>query len=128
MTKVALVTGSNRGIGFSIAEKLHDDGFTVVGTYRTSAAANAKFDSVRCDITIGEDVESAFTEIEENYGPVQVLVANAGITRDNLLPRMSEEDFTSVIDANLTSAYRLTKRAIKPMICLLYTSPSPRDS
>tara|TARA_S200000501_G_scaffold357371_1_gene380979 strand:+ start:18970 stop:19674 length:705 start_codon:yes stop_codon:yes gene_type:complete len=116
MTKIALVTGSNRGIGFSIAQKLHDDGFTVVGTYRTSAAKDAKFDSVRCDITIGEDVESAFTEIEENYGPVQVLVANAGITRDNLLPRMSEEDFTSVIDANLTSAYRLTKRAIKPMM------------
>ena len=116
MTKVALVTGSNRGIGFSIAEKLHDDGFTVVGTYRTAAAKDAKFDSVRCDITIGEDVESAFTDIEENYGPVQVLVANAGITRDNLLPRMSEEDFTSVIDANLISAYRLTKRAIKPMM------------
>jgi len=116
MTKIALVTGSNRGIGFSIAQKLHDDGFTVVGTYRTSAVKDAKFDSVRCDITIGEDVESAFTEIEENYGPVQVLVANAGITRDNLLPRMSEEDFTSVIDANLTSAYRLTKRAIKPMM------------
>ena len=116
MSRIALVTGSNRGIGFSIAEKLHDDGFTVVGTYRTSAAKDAKFDSVRCDITIGEDVESAFTEIEENYGPVQVLVANAGITRDNLLPRMSEEDFTSVIDANLTSAYRLTKRAIKPMM------------
>ena len=116
MTKIALVTGSNRGIGFSIAQKLHDDGFTVVGTYRTSAAKDAKFNSVRCDITIGEDVESAFTEIEENYGPVQVLVANAGITRDNLLPRMSEEDFTSVIDANLTSAYRLTKRAIKPMM------------
>jgi len=116
MTKIALVTGSNRGIGLSIAEKLHDDGFTVVGTYRTSAAKDAKFDSVRCDITISEDVESAFTEIEENYGPVQVLVANAGITRDNLLPRMSEEDFTSVIDANLISAYRLTKRAIKPMM------------
>ena len=116
MTKIALVTGSNRGIGLSIAEKLHDDGFTVVGTYRTTAAKDAKFDSVRCDITIGEDIESAFTEIEENYGPVQVLVANAGITRDNLLPRMSEEDFTSVIDANLTSAYRLTKRAIKPMM------------
>ena len=116
MTKIALVTGSNRGIGLSIAEKLHDDGFTVVGTYRTSAAKDAKFDSVRCDITISEDVESAFTEIEENYGPVQVLVANAGITRDNLLPRMSEEDFTSVIDANLISAYRLTKQAIKPMM------------
>ena len=116
MSRIALVTGSNRGIGFSIAEKLHDDGFTVVGTYRTTAAKDAKFDSVRCDITIGEDIESAFTEIEENYGPVQVLVANAGITRDNLLPRMSEEDFTSVIDANLTSAYRLTKRAIKPMM------------
>ena len=116
MSRIALVTGSNRGIGFSIAEKLHDDGFTVVGTYRTTPAKDAKFDSVRCDITIGEDIESAFTEIEENYGPVQVLVANAGITRDNLLPRMSEEDFTSVIDANLTSAYRLTKRAIKPMM------------
>jgi len=116
MSRIALVTGSNRGIGFSIAEKLHDDGFTVVGTYRTTAAKDAKFDSVRCDITIGEDIESAFTEIEENYGPVQVLVASAGITRDNLLPRMSEEDFTSVIDANLISAYRLTKRAIKPMM------------
>ena len=64
MTKIALVTGSNRGIGLSISEKLHDDGFTVVGTYRTSAAKDAKFDSVRCDITISEDVESALPKLK----------------------------------------------------------------
>ncbi|HJM27874.1 MAG: beta-ketoacyl-ACP reductase [Acidimicrobiales bacterium] len=116
MSEIALVTGANRGIGFSIAQRLHTDGFTVIGTHRTSPAANAEFTSVECDITIPESIESAFTNVEDRFGPVQVLVANAGITKDNLLPRMSEEDFSSVIEANLTSAYRLTKRAIKPMM------------
>lgn len=116
MDKVALVTGANRGIGLAIAQKLFDDGFTVVGTHRTSKPSGGKFHSVHCDITIPESIETTFSLIEQEHGPVQVLVANAGITKDNLLPRMSEEDFTSVIDANLTSAYRLTKRAIKPMM------------
>ena len=116
MSKVALVTGANRGIGFAIAQKLHGDGFTVVGTYRSSPSDDAKFHSVPCDITVPDSIESAFSEVEERYGPVQVLVANAGITKDNLLPRMSDDDFISVIEANLVSAYRLAKRAIKPMM------------
>ena len=116
MSKVALVTGANRGIGFAIAQKLHGEGFTVVGTHRSSPAEDAKFHSVPCDITIPESIESAFSLIEEQYGPVQVLVANAGITKDNLLPRMTDDDFVSVIEANLISAYRLAKRAIKPMM------------
>ena len=157
MSKVALVTGANRGIGFAIAQKLHNEGFTVVGTHRSSPAEDAKFHSVPCDITVQESIESAFSLVEEQYGPVQVLVANAGITKDNLLPRMTDDDFVSVIEANLISAYRLAKRAIKPMMkekwgrvilissvvasagqsgqanyaasksCLLYTSSSPRD-
>ena len=116
MSKVALVTGANRGIGFAIAQKLHGEGFTVVGTHRSSPAEDAKFHSVPCDITIPESIDSAFSLVEEQYGPVQVLVANAGITKDNLLPRMTDDDFVSVIEANLISAYRLTKRAIKPMM------------
>ena len=116
MSKVALVTGANRGIGFAIAQKLHNEGFTVVGTHRSSPAEDAKFHSVPCDITVQESIESAFSLVEEQYGPVQVLVANAGITKDNLLPRMTDDDFVSVIEANLISAYRLAKRAIKPMI------------
>ena len=116
MSEVALVTGANRGIGLSIAQKLHADGYTVIGTHRTNPSSAASFSSVKCDITIPESIESAFDEIEADFGPVQILVANAGITRDNLLPRMTEEDFSSVLEANLTSAYRLTKRAIKPMM------------
>ena len=116
MSKVALVTGANRGIGFAIAQKLHGEGFTVVGTHRSSPAEDAKFYSVPCDITVPESIESAFSSVEEQYGSVQVLVANAGITKDNLLPRMTDDDFISVIEANLISAYRLAKRAIKPMM------------
>ncbi|MBB32833.1 MAG: beta-ketoacyl-ACP reductase [Acidimicrobiaceae bacterium] len=116
MSEIALVTGANRGIGLSIATKLHAEGFTVIGTHRSSPPPKTGFTSVECDITIPESIESAFTTIEDQFGAVQVLVANAGITKDNLLPRMSEEDFSSVIEANLTSAYRLTKRAIKPMM------------
>lgn len=116
MAKVALVTGANRGIGFAIAQKLHESGFTVIGTHRTAPAEDAAFASVECDITVPESIDLAFATIEDEFGPVQVLVANAGITKDNLLPRMSEDDFSSVIEANLTSAYRLTKRAIKPMM------------
>ena len=88
MSKVALVTGANRGIGFAIAQKLLDDGFTVVGTHRTSKPSGGKFHSVPCDITIPESIETTFSLIEQEHGPVQILVANAGITKDNLLPRM----------------------------------------
>ena len=116
MSKVALVTGANRGIGLAIAQKLHDDGFIVVGTHRSSPAQEAKFHSVLCDITVPESIESAFSSVEEQFGSVQVLVANAGITKDNLLPRMTDDDFISVIEANLISAYRIAKRAIKPMM------------
>ena len=104
MNEIALVTGANRGIGLSIATKLHAEGFTVIGTHRSSPPPKTGFISVECDITIPESIESAFTTIEDQFGAVQVLVANAGITKDNLLPRMSEEDFSSVIEANLTSA------------------------
>ncbi len=116
MGKVAFVTGANRGIGLSIAQRLQKDGYLVAASYRTNPPADSNLFPVKCDVTSQPEVDQAFDEIEEHLGTVEVLVANAGITKDNLLPRMSEGDFTDVLDANLTSGYRLTKRAIKPMM------------
>ncbi len=115
MTRVVLVTGGSRGIGLACARRFADQGDKVAVTYHTSAPPDDLF-GVPCDVTSGESVEAAFKAIEEQYGPVEVLVSNAGITNDGLLLRMSEDDFSSVIDANLTAAYRVAKRATQGML------------
>jgi len=113
---VALVTGGSRGIGLAIARRLDAAGYRVAVTYRSSPPPDGLF-GVACDVTSTADVERAFDEVVEHFGdPVGVLVSNAGQTRDGLLLRMSEDDFTAVIDANLTAAYRVAKRAAKDML------------
>jgi 3-oxoacyl-[acyl-carrier protein] reductase len=115
MTRSVLVTGGNRGIGLAIARELHGSGDAVAVTYRSGEPPEGLF-GVRCDITSAEDVDAAFSKVEADQGPVEVLVANAGITRDNLLALMSEEEFSSVLDTNLTGAYRVAKRAVRGMM------------
>jgi len=115
LSRSVLVTGGNRGIGLAIAQAFAAAGDKVAITYR-SGEPPAGLLGVKCDITDGEQVEQAFKEIEEAHGPVEVLVANAGITRDTLLLRMSEDDFTSVLDTNLTGTFRVVKRASKAML------------
>ncbi len=110
-----LVTGGNRGIGLAIARAFAEGGDNVAVTYRSGEPPEG-FLGVKCDITEPEQVEQAYKEIEEKQGPVEVLVANAGVTRDQLLLRMSEEDFTSVLDTNLTGAFRVVKRASRGML------------
>lgn len=110
-----LVTGGNRGIGLAIARAFSEAGDTVAVTHRGSGAPDGLF-GVRCDVTDAESVDTAFSEVEAEYGPVQVLIANAGITDDKLLMRMSEDSFTRVLDANLTGAYRVAKRATANMV------------
>jgi NAD(P)-dependent dehydrogenase (short-subunit alcohol dehydrogenase family) len=113
---VALVTGGNRGIGLAIARRLEQDGYRVAVTYRSSDAPEGMF-GVKCDVTSTDDVDRAFGEVTEHFGDsVGVLISNAGVTRDGLLLRMSESDFTDVIDANLTAAFRVAKRASKDML------------
>jgi len=114
---IALVTGGNRGIGLAIATALSADGLDVVVTYR-SGSAPAGFKSVQMDVTSEQSVESAFASIEEQWGIPEIIVANAGITKDTLVLRMSDEDFTSVIDTNLTGAFRVAKRATKGLLKL----------
>jgi 3-oxoacyl-[acyl-carrier protein] reductase len=112
-----LVTGGNRGIGRAIAEAYLATGDRVAVTTRSGGAPDGALD-VRCDITDADAVDAAFKEIEEAHGPVEVLVANAGITADTLLLRMSDDDWSSVIDTNLTGSFRLAKRAAKGMLRL----------
>lgn len=116
MANVALVTGANRGIGLAIAERLLEEGYAVAAAYRSNPPDNQDLFPIKCDVTSQAQIDQAFDEIERDLGTVEVLIANAGITKDNLLPRMSEDDFTDVLNSNLTSGYRLTKRAIKPMM------------
>jgi 3-oxoacyl-[acyl-carrier protein] reductase len=111
------VTGGNRGIGRAIAEAFLAHGDQVAVTTRSGGAPDGALD-VRCDITDADAVEAAFKEIEEKQGPVEVLVANAGITADTLVLRMSDDDWSSVIDTNLTGSFRLAKRAAKGMLRL----------
>jgi 3-oxoacyl-[acyl-carrier protein] reductase len=116
-SRSVLVTGGNRGIGRAIAEAFVAQGDKVAVTTRSGGAPEGALD-VTCDITDPAAVEAAFAEIEAAHGPVEVLVANAGITADTLLLRMSEEDWATVIDTNLTGSFRLAKRASKGMLRL----------
>lgn len=114
-----LVTGGNRGIGLAIARSFAEAGDRVAVTHRGSGAPDGLF-GVRCDVTNQESVDSAFDTIEAELGKVEVLVSNAGITDDTLLMRMSEDSFTRVVDANLTGAYRVAKRATAGMLRAKY--------
>lgn len=114
---IALVTGGNRGIGLAIANSLKTAGHHVVITYRSGTPPTG-FDAVQMDVTSSESVEVGFAEIEEKFGIPEIIVANAGITKDTLVMRMSEEDFESVINANLTGAFRVSKRATKGLLKL----------
>ena len=116
-TSIALVTGGNRGIGLAIARSLQSEGHRVVITYRSGTPPEG-FEAVQMDVTDGQSVESAFTKIESEIGQPEIIVANAGITKDTLVMRMSDEDFESVIDANLTGAFRVAKRATKGLLKL----------
>jgi 3-oxoacyl-[acyl-carrier protein] reductase len=120
LSRSVLVTGGNRGIGLTIARTLADAGDKVAITYRTGEPPEELTErgclAVKCDVTDPEQVEQAFKEIEAAHGKVEVLVANAGITRDQLLLRMSEEDFTQVLDTNLTGTFRVVKRASRGML------------
>ncbi|MFW2380420.1 MAG: 3-oxoacyl-ACP reductase FabG [Acidimicrobiales bacterium] len=114
---VALVTGGSRGIGLATALALVGAGFEVAVASRTEPDALPEpLTWFQCDITSGDSVDALFQAVEDRLGPVGVLVANAGITKDGLTLRMSEENFTSVVDANLTGSWRVAKRAVKPMM------------
>ncbi|MFD4367589.1 3-oxoacyl-ACP reductase FabG1 [Rhodococcus sp. NPDC058521] len=110
-----LVTGGNRGIGLAVAQRLAADGHKVAVTHRGSGAPDGLF-GVQCDVTDVDSVDRAFKEVEEHQGPVEVVVANAGITDDTLIMRMTEDQFTKVVDANLTGAFRVAKRATRSML------------
>jgi 3-oxoacyl-[acyl-carrier protein] reductase len=117
MSSVALVTGGNRGIGLAVAQSLADAGHDVVITYR-SGLPPVGFKSVVMDVTSTESVDAAFNEIETKWGIPEIIVANAGITKDGLVMRMSDDDFESVIDANLTGAFRVARRSTKGLLKL----------
>ena len=122
--KVILVTGANRGIGLNIIQRLNNDGYTVIGTSRTDDGANIISQEInsnggtglKMDVTNQDSINSAIKNIQDEYGALYGLVNNAGITNDNLLMRMTEEQWLSVIETNLTSIYRVTKSIIKDMM------------
>ena len=113
--RTVLVTGGNRGIGFAIAEEFLALGHRVAVTARSGEGPAGAL-TVRADVTDVASLDAAFAEVEEKLGPVEVVVANAGVTRDTLLLRMTDEDFTTVIDTNLAGAFRVVKRASKGML------------
>lgn len=115
MSRVVLVTGGSRGIGLATARRFAALGDQVAVTYNSSPPPEGFF-GVKCDVTSTADVDAAFSAVEERFGPVEILVSNAGITRDMLVLRMAESDFAEVIDANLTAAYRVAKRATQGML------------
>ena len=115
MSRTVLVTGGARGIGLACAQRFAALGDKVAVTYNSSPPPEGLF-GVPCDVTSSDSVDAAFTAVEAQFGPVEVLVSNAGITQDGLLLRMSEASFASVVDTNLTAAYRVTKRAAQGML------------
>ena len=115
MSRVVLITGGSKGIGLACAKAFAALGDKVAITYNSSPPP-AEFFGVKCDVTDTAQVDAAFATVEEHFGTVEVLVSNAGITKDTLLLRMKEADFTEVIDANLTAAFRVVKRATPGML------------
>ena len=115
MSGIALVTGGNRGIGLATALRLRDGGFTVVVGSRSGSAPEG-LAAVELDVSSPASISDAFDLIEEQYGPVTVLVANAGITRDTLLMRMTDDDIDEVLQTNLAGSIRLARRAMKGML------------
>jgi len=113
--RTVLVTGGNRGIGFAIAQEFQARGHRVAVTARSGEGPEGTL-TVRADVTDAAAVDAAFTEVEQALGPVEVVIANAGITRDTLMLRMSEDDFDAVIDTNLGGSFRVAKRALKGML------------
>lgn len=112
---IALVTGANRGIGKAIANELISQGFLTVITYRSGDAPSG-YNCVEMDVTSDESVDAAFAEVEEKYGVPEIIVANAGMTKDALVIRMSVADFSQVIEANLTGAFRVARRATRGLL------------
>lgn len=115
MGRTVLVTGGNRGIGLAIARAFAEAGDNVAITHRGSGAPEGLF-GVQCDVTDAAQVDAAFAAVEEKFGPVEILISNAGITDDTLLLRMAEDSFSKVVDANLAGAYRVAKRAAQGML------------
>src|SRR5690606_30582598 len=114
--RIVLITGGARGIGLACAERFRAMGDHVAVTYHSSPPPEGIF-AVKCDVTDTAQVDAAFDAVEAEFGgPVEILVSNAGVTRDTLLLRMSEDDFATVLDANLTASYRVTKRAARGML------------
>lgn len=114
--RVVLVTGGNRGIGLATATAFADAGHRVAVTYRSTPPEDPRLLCVPCDVADTAQVDAAFDAVEAQLGPVEVLVANAGITRDGLVLRMSDDDFTDVLDTNLTGTFRAARRAVKTMM------------
>lgn len=113
--RTVLVTGGNRGIGYAIAQRMIAEGHRVAVTARSGEGPEGSL-TVRAEMNDSASIDAAFTEVEAQLGAVEVVVANAGITRDTLLLRMSEEDFAEVIDTNLTGTFRVVKRAAKGLL------------
>jgi 3-oxoacyl-[acyl-carrier protein] reductase len=113
--RTVLVTGGNRGIGFAIAEEFISSGYRVAVTARSGSGPEGSL-TVRADVTDSESLDAAIAQVEAELGPIEVLVANAGITKDTLLMRMSDEEFDSVVNTNLNGVFRVLKRVIKSML------------
>ncbi|MGE3619205.1 MAG: 3-oxoacyl-ACP reductase FabG [Acidimicrobiia bacterium] len=114
--RTVLITGGSRGIGLAIARSFAADGHRVAATFSSTPLDEEGVTAVKCDVTDAAQVDATVAQVEEQLGPVEVLVANAGITRDGLLVRMAEDDFAAVLDTNLTASWRLAKRVVPRMM------------